>query len=189
MTRLSTPITDDDHRLGDPDAAVTLVEYGDYECPFCAAAHPITQGLLRTFDPDLLYVYRHFPLGEAHPHAPAAAQAAEFASDHELFWEMHHALFVNQPRLSGPVICAIGSALGLSEAELRNALEEGLYADKVRQDFMGGVRSGVNGTPCFFINGERHEGGWSFDELSFVIQAARGDRSGASERPAPQARP
>jgi protein-disulfide isomerase len=120
MALLKTPVTARDHWRGDPDAPVVLVEYGDYQCPFCAAAHP-----------NLALVFRHFPLSEAHPLAFSAAQTAEFAG------------------------------------------ERNRYAEKIRSDFLSGVRSGVNGTPCFFINGVRHDGAWSFDELAAAIQAAQ----------------
>ena len=104
------------------------------------------------------FVYRHFPLTEIHPHAEIAAESAEFASAAGLFWDMHDALFENQSRLSITTIFLIGAELGLPETALRNALETGQYRIKVRNDFMGGVRSGVNGTPAFFINGRRYDG-------------------------------
>ncbi|MDB5424671.1 MAG: hypothetical protein JWQ29_2087 [Phenylobacterium sp.] len=171
MAMLRTPITPRDHRRGDPDAPVTLVEYGDYQCPYCAMAQPVVRELLHSFGADLAVVYRHFPLTEVHPLAATAAQAAEFAGEHNAFWEMHEALFANQPRLSLPAIFGIAEALGLSQAGLHQALSAGTYARKVREDFMGGVRSGVNGTPCFFINGLRHDGAHGFPELATAIAA------------------
>ena len=173
MATLKIPITPRDHRRGDPDAPVTMVEYGDYQCPYCAMAQPVVRELLRSFGADLALVYRHFPLTEAHPLADTAAQAAEFAGDRNAFWEMHEALFANQPRLSLPAIFGIAGALGLSQAELQQALDDGTYVQKVRDDFLGGVRSGVNGTPCFFINGVRHDGAYGFPELAMAIAAVR----------------
>jgi protein-disulfide isomerase len=117
-------------------------------------------------------VYRHFPLSEVHPHALIAAQAAEFAGDHGLFWQMHEALFVNQRRLNPTVLFALASTLGLSQIMLRDAIGRGEYLDKINSDFMGGVRSGVNGTPTFFINGERHHGIYAATDLITAINAA-----------------
>jgi protein-disulfide isomerase len=110
-----------------------------------------------------------------HPLAKPAAETAEFAGAHGLFWEMHSAIFANGHQLSGPTLAALASRLGLDVAELRGALEQGTYAAKVESDFIGGVRSGVNGTPCFFVNGERHDGGYDAMSLSAAIEAARGD--------------
>ena len=173
MAMLKTPITPRDHRKGDPDAPVTLLEYGDYQCPYCALAQPVVRELLRSFDTDLALVYRHFPLTEVHPLAATAAQAAEFAGDHDAFWGMHEALFANQTRLNLPAIFGIAGALGLPQAELQQALSAETYAQKVRDEFMGGVRSGVNGTPCFFINGLRYDGAHGFPELASAIAAVR----------------
>lgn len=173
MAMLKAPLTPLDHRMGDDDAPVVLVEYGDYQCPFCAAAQPVVRELMRDFGQDLALVFRHFPLTEVHPQAEVAAESAEFAGAHGAFWGMHEALFANQPRLSLPVIFALGGALNLSQAELRDALTARTYADKVRTDFIGGVRSGVNGTPSFFVNGLRHDGAHTFSALALAINAAR----------------
>jgi protein-disulfide isomerase len=173
MAMLKAPLTPQDHRRGDPDAPVVLVEYGDYQCPYCAAAEPVVESVLRGFGQDVQGVFRHFPLSQVHPLAEMAAQAAEFAGAHGAFWPMHTALFANQEKLSLPVIFAIAGALNLPQPALRVALEAGTYGGKVRDDFMGGVRSGVNGTPCFFVNGARHDGGYSFEALSAAVLAAR----------------
>jgi protein-disulfide isomerase len=173
MAMLKAPLTPLDHRMGDDDAPVVLVEYGDYQCPFCAAAQPVVRELMRNFGRDLALIFRHFPLGEVHPQAEVAAEAAEFAGAHGAFWGMHEGLFANQFRLSLPVIFALAGSLNLSQAALRDALTERTYADKVRTDFIGGVRSGVNGTPSFFINGLRHDGAHTFSALAMAINAAR----------------
>jgi protein-disulfide isomerase len=173
MTMLKAPITPLDHRMGDDNAPVVLVEYGDYQCPFCAAAQPVVRELMRNFGPDLALIYRHFPLSEVHPQAQVAAEAAEFAGAHGAFWSMHQALFANQLQLSLPVIFALAGALSLSQAALREALTARTYAEKVHTDFIGGVRSGVNGTPSFFVNGLRHDGAHTFSALALAINAAR----------------
>lgn len=177
MALLKTPPNERDHRRGDPDASVVLVEYGDFQCPHCAAAEPVVQALLGSFD-DLQQIYRHFPLSEVHPLAEIAAQAAEFAGAQGAFWPMHDALFANQPQLSMSVIFAIAAELGLPQAALRDALEAGVHAGKVNDDFIGGVRSGVNGTPCFFVNGLRHDGPFTFEALSAAIISAQASDAG-----------
>jgi protein-disulfide isomerase len=173
MALLKAPVSAHDHWRGDPDAPVVLVEYGDYQCPYCAAAHPIVEELLHSFRSDLAMVFRHFPLSEAHPLAFPAAQTAEFAGERNRFWEMHDALYMNQPRLSLQTLFRLAEALGLPQNELQDTMSHGRYADKIRSDFLSGARSGVNGTPCFFINGMRHDGGWSFDDLAVAIQTAK----------------
>ena len=173
MAVLKAPLTRRDHRRGDPDAPVVLVEYGDYQCPHCAAAEPVVEALLRGFGHDLQAVFRHFPLSQVHPLSEVAAQAAEFAGAHGAFWPMHTAVFANQAQLGLPVIFAIAGALNLPQPALRQALEARTYSAKVRQDFIGGVRSGVNGTPCFFVGGRRHDGAHSFAALAAANLAAR----------------
>src|SRR4029453_16584811 len=138
----------------------------DYQCPHCQAAWPQVELVLRHFGRELRYAYRHFPISTAHPLAKPAAGAAEFAGAHGLFWEMHSAIFANGHQLSGATLAALASRLGLHVGELQDALEQGTYAAKVESDFVGGVRSGVNGTPCFFINGERHNGSYAAPDLA-----------------------
>ena len=170
MATLKTPINNSDHIRGPMTAVITLVEYGDYQCPHCGIAHPIVNQVQEHFGNSLRFVFRHFPLTEAHPLAGIAAESAECAGAAGLFWEMHDALFEHQSALGIPTIFAIADGLGLPESSLRNALEAGQYRTKVRNDFMGGVRSGVNGTPAFFINGVRHDGAYDFASLVSAIQ-------------------
>src|SRR3981081_3980606 len=147
MSVLKAPVTPRDHILGPANAPVTLVEYGDYECPHCGAEHPIVKLLLEHFSKNIRFVFRHSPLSQVHPSAEAAAESAEFAGAHGRFWEMHDGIYENQDRLGLPLLFALAGTFGLSESDLRNALASGEYAPKVRADFLGGVRSGVNGTP------------------------------------------
>ena len=172
MAELKAPVTSHDHIRGSGRSLVTLVEYGDYECPHCGAAHPVVKQLLQHFGDRLRLVYRHFPLTEIHPHAGPAAETAEFAGTYNLFWETHDSLYANQHRLSMPLLFALVAALNLSETALREALTSGRYLPKIQEDFMGGVRSGVNGTPTFFVNGQRHDGGYSYRDLAFAIDTA-----------------
>ena len=170
MAKLRTAVTPQDHIQGPEDAQVTLVEYGDYECPHCGRAYPVVKRLQKHFGKRLGFVFRNFPLSEVHPHAESAAEAAEFAGAQGKFWEMHDLLFENQERLSEPLYLRLAEELGLPPEALRQALEEGIYEARVRADFSSGVRSGVNGTPTFFINGERHEGPFDYETLLLAIQ-------------------
>jgi protein-disulfide isomerase len=127
----------------------------------------------RRFEDDLCFVYRHFPLTKIHPHAKPAAESAEFAGVHGRFWQMHDGIYDNQEQLGIPLLLALARALGLSSQELHQALDTGIYEPKVRSDVAGGVRSGLNGTPTFFINGRRHDGPFGFESLIRAIEASR----------------
>jgi protein-disulfide isomerase len=172
MATLKTPVTPNDHIQGPEDASATLVEYGDYECPHCGRAYSIVKRVQKQFGKGLRFVFRNFPLSEMHLQAESAAETAEFAGAHGKFWEMHDGLFENQQRLGGPLYLELAQELGLSATGLRQALEEGKYKDRVRTDFSGGVRSGVNGTPTFFINGKRHDGPFDYESLVRAIEEA-----------------
>ena len=171
MATLRVPVTSLDHIEGSEDALVTLVEYGDFQCPHCAAAHPVVKKLQRHFGGKLRFVFRHFPLTEVHPLAATAAEAAEFAAAHKRFWEMHDGIFDNQDRLGLPLLFTLAGSLTLSAPALEQALAKGQYKAKVEQDFMGGVRSGVNGTPGFFINGRRYDGDYDYADMEDAIEA------------------
>jgi len=172
MSTLKTPVGEHDHIQGDPNAPATLLEYGDFQCPHCAAAHPMIQQLQERFGEQLRFVFRNFPLNRIHPYAEAAAQTAEFAAAHDKFWPMHDLLLENQPRLSTGVFAELAKSLGLDSAELKAALENGTFERRVHVDFTGGVRSGVNGTPTFFLNGERYDGVKDFESMAAAIEAA-----------------
>jgi protein-disulfide isomerase len=168
MAELKVPVTRNDHILGEEDAPVTLLEYGDYECPHCGRAHPIVKAVKKHFGDQLAYVFRHFPLTQMHPLAERAAETAEFAGSRQRFWQMHDGVFENQNRLGIPLFLELAEELALSSTELLQALESQQFAPIVREHFLGGVRSGVNGTPTFFINGQRHEGPY---ELEYLVAA------------------
>jgi protein-disulfide isomerase len=172
MPELRFPISEDDHVIGRADAPVTFVEYGDYQCPHCQAAQPVVAGLIRHYARDLRFAYRHFPLVTIHAFAKPAAESAEYAGSRGRFWEMHEALFANGQRLSVPTLLLLADQLGLGAAALREALASGRFAPKVEHDFATGVRSGVNGTPCFFINGRRFEGAHDAMTLAAAIDSA-----------------
>jgi protein-disulfide isomerase len=168
--RLTVPLNERDHVIGLETAPVTVVEYGDYECPYCGAAHPVTKALQQALGDNLRFAYRHFPLSQIHPHSYQAAEAAEAAGAQDRFWEMHDMLFENQGRLTTQDLLAYAGALGLELEPFAEDLAEHRHAPKIREDFLSGVRSGVNGTPTFFINGVRHDGGY---DLASMLEAVR----------------
>jgi protein-disulfide isomerase len=170
---LSVPVSDDrDHIQGPADAVVTLVEYGDYECPYCGAAYPIVKRIQRQMADRLRFVFRNFPITTSHPHAEMAAEAAEAAGAQARVWEMHDLLFENQRRLTAQDLRSYAEALGLDLERFDHELAEHAHADRVREDFMSGVRSGVNGTPTFFINGVRHDASFDYETLLGAIEEA-----------------
>jgi protein-disulfide isomerase len=167
MSTLAPPVTEHDHVAGRDDAPVTLVEYGDYECPYCGMAYPIVKAAQKRLGAGLRFVFRNFPLKEIHPHAQHAAEAAESAAAQGKFWEMHDMLFEHQHALEDTDLVTYAKALGLDAERIAGDIANKTYAKRVREDFRSGVRSGVNGTPTFFINGERYEGPWA-DESRFI---------------------
>ena len=172
MSRLSISISPDDHIQGELDAACSLVEYGDYECPSCGQIQPVIRRLQRHFGKRLSFVFRNFPLSEMHPWAESAAETAEFAGTSGKFWEMHDLLFQNQAILSNTLLLELADGLGLSRARLRVDLEAKTFRSRIRADFEAGVRSGVNGTPTLFIDDKRYDGSFDSDSLIDAINQA-----------------
>lgn len=167
--RLAPPVTERDHQQGDETALVTLIEYGDFECPHCRAAYPVLKRVKQRLGAGLRFVYRCFPLDEIHPHAQHAAEAAESVAargGQEAFWRMHDMMFENQRRLDAESLGRYATAAGVPGPEVLGDLARRIYRDVVRESFMGGVRSGVNGTPTLFIDGVRYDG--PRDEESLV---------------------
>jgi protein-disulfide isomerase len=171
MSHLKPPVGDDDHVQGPRDASIVLVEYGDFECPYCGEAYPELKSVQEAMGDGLCFVFRHFPLSQAHPHAERAAEFAEAAATVGLFWEMHDVLYENQEALDDRSLALYAGKLGLNRKLIEAALS-GEFATRVRRDFSSGVRSGVNGTPCLFVNGERYEGAWDADTLLQVLRSA-----------------
>ncbi len=159
MSRLTPPLCPRDHTQGSSNALVTLVEYGDFECPHCGAAYPVVKAIQKAMGSKLLFAYRHFPLSRIHPHAEHAAEMAEAAGEHGRFWPMHDLLFEHQDALEDEQLIAYAKTLGIDPKWAAEALLGERFEPRVREDFAGGVRSGVNGTPTFFINGLRYDGG------------------------------
>jgi protein-disulfide isomerase len=172
MSQLKIPVVPEDHSQGDAAAPCTLVEYGDYQCPYCGQAYSVVKRLQKHFGKRLRFVFRNFPLNQAHQYAEVAAETAEFAAAHGKFWEMHDLLYENQDRLDIDLLAELAEKLQLSVKDLQAALQAGTYRSRVRADFSGGVRSGVNGTPSFFINGQRHDEAPGYQELVDAIGRA-----------------
>jgi protein-disulfide isomerase len=170
---LIMPVGDRDHIRGPIAAPITLLEYGDYECPHCGQAYPIVKRLQDRLGPRLRFVFRNFPLRETHPHAEHAAEAAEAAGVQGAFWQMHDRLFERQFALDDRDLVEYARDLGLDAERVRRELAEGVHESRVREDFRSGVRSGVNGTPTFFINGARHDAPWDADTLLAALERAK----------------
>lgn len=169
--RLAVPVGERDHVLGPLAAPVTLVEFGDYQCRHCGQAYHIQNALERRMAKRLRIVYRHFPLSVSHPRAEVTAEAAEAAGAQGKFWQMHALMFENQGQLDDAALLRYAGQLDLDVARFRRELGERVHADRVREDFMLGIRSGVNGTPTFFINGVRHDGHQDFATLLQALEA------------------
>jgi protein-disulfide isomerase len=172
--KLRPMVSGNDHIQGLPGAPLELVEYGDYQCPQCGRAYPIIKRIQEEMGKDMKFVYRNFPLSDTHPHAFPAAVAAEAASRQGAFWAMHDIIFENQELLEGSLkdmpFVSFAQQLGLDIETFENDLEDPKLAEKVDDDFTSGVRSGVNGTPGFFINGERYDGSWEESALLAQLQ-------------------
>ena len=171
---LKLPDPKRDHIQGGIDAPIALLEYGDYECPFCGEVEPIVREIQRRLGENLCFGFRHFPLTNAHPHAEHAAEAAEAAGEQASFWPMHETLFANQDALDDESLAEYAAALGLNEVRFIQEVVSGAHAHRIREDFRSGIRAGVNGTPCFFINGQRYDGARALGPLlDAVSQPAR----------------
>ena len=170
---LTLPVTEGrDHIQGPTEAAVTLVEYGDYECPYCGAAYPIIKEVQSRMGERLRFVFRNFPITTSHPHAEQAAETAEAAAAQGRFWQMHDLLYENQRRLRDPDLRDYAERLSLDVERFDKELAEHVHAARVREDFMSGVRSGVNGTPTFYINGARHDDSYDVETMLAALERA-----------------
>jgi protein-disulfide isomerase len=166
------PMPDRDHIQGPTDAAIKLVEYGDYECPYCGEAYPVVKEIQRRLGDRLCFAFRNFPLTNAHPHAEHAAEAAEAADEQGRFWEMHDLLYEHQDALEDEDLAQYASELGLDARRLISEVQSEEHLSRVREDFRSGARNGVNGTPTFFINGMRYDG--PVDAESMMAYIAHG---------------
>jgi protein-disulfide isomerase len=173
MAELTVPVAEDrDHIQGPASAAVTLVQYGDYECPYCGEAYPIVKDVQAQMKDRVRFVFRNFPISTSHPHAEQAAEAAEAAAGQGRFWEMHDTLYENQRRLRDQDLSSYAERLELDVERFARELAEHVHAPRVHEDFMSGVRSGVNGTPTFYINDVRHDDSYETEVLLGAMERA-----------------
>lgn len=172
MSKLRTPVSVSDHQIGNPKAKVTLVEYGDYECPYCGEAFKLLKPLLKKHSNDLIFVFRNFPLQDMHPDAMPAALAAEAANDQGKFWEMHDLLYENQDALSDSNLVGYAEKLGLNIERFNTDRNKAATQSRVETDMESGLRTGVNGTPSFYINGNKldsYDG--TYESLANAVQS------------------
>ena len=180
MATLKVPVTSSDHTQGDEHAPIILVEYGDYECPHCGRAHVVLQTVLPALEDQIRFIFRNFPLAEVHPLAQVAAEAVESVAKHggnDPFWTMHDALFENQDALEVDDLLEHVLAAGVEPALVASDLTSGAMTSRVRKDFRSCVRSGVNGTPTFFVSGRRFSGDWT-DPTAFAAALHEAARAG-----------
>jgi protein-disulfide isomerase len=168
---LSVAVGKSDHSLGADDAPVTLVEYGDYQCPFCADMQSMIKAIAKSMGSQMRLVFRHMPMLEMHPYAQHAAEAAEAAAAQGKFWEMHEAIYRRQSELGSDLLHQLAVALKIDIAQFDADLEARRYRPRVKRDFMSGMRSGVASTPAFFINGKRYDG--ALDQASLLSAVGR----------------
>ncbi len=163
--QLSVPVSDKDHSIGPVDAKITLVEYGDYECPYCGQAFPIVEKIGKTFGDSLRFVFRNLPIPEAHPHAEQAAEMAEAVGlqGEDKFWAIHDMIYEHQHALGEEALFAYAKDVGADVDKVRTDLAQGAPSRRVEADFESAIRSGANGTPTFFVNGDRYDGSWSYE--------------------------
>jgi protein-disulfide isomerase len=173
MSDLKVPVGPEDHVQGDKNARLTLVEYGDFECPHCGMAYPIVKQIQEEFGDELRFVYRHFPLTQIHRMAEPAAEATESAAAQGRFWEMHDAILENNDALDPDTLVSTAEELGLDGEAVESAMEEQKYTERIQRDVDSGMESGVHGTPTFFINGHRHQGSFAYEDLVEAISARR----------------
>lgn len=155
MSALQSLVITDDHHQGNINAPIALVEYGDYQCPYCKRAHPLVKRLLKESGDHFYFVFRNFPLRKVHPLAQSSAISAEAAGKQGKFWQMHDLIFENQHRLSHPYLLLLAKSLGLDPVQFEIDSKSSVLLNKIEADFAGGMRSGVNRTPTFFVNGSR----------------------------------
>ncbi|MGO9116355.1 MAG: DsbA family protein [Desulfomonilaceae bacterium] len=175
--RLTQPVSDRDHVEGPADAPLTLVEYGDYQCPYCGAAYPVVKRLQKKLGKKLRFVFRNFPLTQAHPYALIAAEAAEAAALQGKFWEMHDLLFEQQTFLERETIPLWAKRIGLDLRKFKNDVRQDVVENRIKEDRQSGIRSGINGTPTFYINGTRYDDSPDYDSMLAALESSARRRS------------
>jgi len=174
---LTQPVSARDHAEGPVDAPLTLVEYGDYQCPYCGAAYPVVKRLQKKLGKKLRFVFRNFPLTQAHPYALIAAEAAEAAALQGKFWEMHDLLYERQTSLEPNILPSWAEKIGLDLEKFETDIKQGVVEKRLQEDRQSGIRSGVNGTPTFYINGTRYDGSPDYGSLLAALESELEQRS------------
>jgi len=169
--KLTQPVSERDHAKGPANAPLTLVEYGDYQCPYCRAAYPVVKRLQKKLGRKLRFVFRNFPVTQAHPFALIAAETAEAAALQGKFWEMHDLLFEQQASLKPDIIPRWADKIGLDLNKFGNDIKQGVVEKRIKEDRQSGIRSGVNGTPTFYINGIRYDGPADYNSLLAALES------------------
>lgn len=167
---LRPPVSEKDHMEGNPDALIELVEYGDYQCPHCGKAYPIVKRMQEALGDKLKFIFRNFPLAKIHPEATMAAIATEAAARQGKYWEMHDIIFENQEYLDRDSLFEMAGEFDLDMEKFALDMDDPALAQKVESDFESGIRSGVNATPTFFINGEKYNNGWEGERMRNYIR-------------------
>jgi len=168
---LTQAVSERDHAKGTAAAPLTLVEYGDYQCPYCGAAYPVVKRLQKTLGKKLRFVFRNFPVTQAHPYARIAAEAAEAAALQGKFWEMHDLLFEKQNYFEPDIVAVWAKKIGLDVEKFGNDIKKSAIAKRIKEDRQSGIRSGVNGTPTFYINGTRYDGSADYGSLLAALKS------------------
>jgi protein-disulfide isomerase len=177
-----TALSAADHSQGNPDASLTLLEYGDYECPSCIQAEPLMRHIVETYGDRLRFVFRHYPQVEIHPHAELAAEAAEAAAAQGHFWPMHHLLFQQTHHLALPALTGYAESIGLDMRRFNSEMADRIYTQRVQEHRRAGTESGLRGTPTFFLDGASVDASFGFDRLEGAIrQALKGSRHGVQQ--------
>ena len=172
MPGLKPPFSEADHYTGNFKSPAQLMEFGDFQCPHCGAAHPMLNEIKKRYGSRLVFIFRHFPLSESHPYAQLAAVASEAADRQGKFWEMHDLIFENQAGLNKEKLIGLAKVLQLDMVIFQEDLEDPELFEKVESDFESGIISGVNGTPSFYVNGDKYNGPYNFQSLSHTLDQA-----------------
>ena len=171
VNKLTVPVNiGTDHVRGSIDAPITIVDYGDYECPYTGMAYPVVKEIMKRFDEKIYFVFRNFPLREIHPHAQHAAEAAEAAAAQDKFWQMHDYLFEHQKALDDHHLLEYAQKVGLDIEKFKQEMSGHVYASLINKSLKNGIDSGVEGTPTFFVNGVRYEDSWDLDTFSSFVE-------------------
>jgi protein-disulfide isomerase len=169
--KLTVPVNiGSDHIRGSINAPITIVEYGDYECPYTGMAYPIVKEIMKQFGDQIYFVFRNFPLNDIHPHAQHAAEAAEAAAAQDKFWQMHDYLFEHQKALDDGHLLEYAKKVGLNIDKFKTEMSEHIYAPLINKSLRVGIDSGVEGTPTFFVNAQRYEDSWDLDTFSSFLK-------------------